>query len=215
MRRLVARVILSASVLACAGAATASPVQAGDWVRFTGSSGTLGGGGFLIDDLTDPNVADFVTFCLQVTQYVNYSGQFLVASITDYADDLAGNDPISEQTAWIMSNFSRGQLAGFSVDDIQWSIWKLEGERATHWGQSAALIALADAAVGGGWANDGVQVLNMFWANGNRAQDQLVYLPFESSFRTTDVVPTPEPSTWLLVGGGVVAVAFARRRRAR
>ena len=187
-------------------------MEAGDWVRFTGSSGTLGGGGFLIDDVTDPAVADFITFCLQVTQYVSYSGQFRVGSITDYADDLAGDDPISGQTAWIMSSFSRGQLAGFSVDDIQWSIWKFEGERNTHWGQSAALMALADAAILSGWSNDGVRVLNMFWANGNRAQDQLVYLPFNQRIQE-DILPTPEPSTWLLVGTGAAAVVFGRRRR--
>ncbi len=209
----VSRVLLCLVVLCSAPAAYASQVEVGDLVRFKGSAGTLGGGAFTLDDVTDPTVVDFLSFCAQVTQHINYSDNFRVGSITDYADDAAGNDVIASETTWLMSNFSRGLLGGYGSDDIQWAIWQLEGEKATNWGNSAALIALAQVAVAGGWSNDGVKVLNLFFANGTKAQDQLVYMPDELTLRTTAEVP--EPGTLALVGGGVIAAVVARRRRRR
>jgi hypothetical protein len=198
-----ARTIACLAVLFSAQVSYANSVAAGDWIRFTGTQGTLNGGAFTIDDLTDPGVADFLTFCLQLTEYMNYESNFLVGSITDYADDDSGDDVINAETSWIMSNFSRGQLGGYSSDDIQWAIWQLEGEKGTNFGNSDAVIALATAGVQGGWTNDGVRVLNLFHANGAAAQDQLVYTPS----------PVPEPGTFLLVGGGVLAAVMAKRRR--
>ena len=204
----VSRVLVCLAVLSAAPAAYASQVEVGDLVRFKSSTGTLGGGAFVVDDVTDPTVADFLSFCVQVTQYINYSDNFRVAGITDYADDAAGNDAVGSETTWIMSNFSRGLLGAYTSNDIQWAIWQLEGEKGTSWGNSAALIGLAQAAVAGGWANDGVKVLNLFYANGTKAQDQLVYLPEELT-----VSEVPEPGTLALVGGGVIAAVVARRRR--
>jgi hypothetical protein len=203
MIRSMTRAVVCAAVLTCAQRVDANSVEVGDWIHFNGSLGSLGGGAFIIDDLTDPTVDDFLTFCVQYSQHINYSSNFRVGGITDYADDVAGNDPISGETAWIMSNYVRGLLSGYSSNDIQWAIWKLEGERSTHWGNSATLIAVAHAAVVDGWSNDGVQVLNLFWSNGQLAQDQLVYLP---------TAAVPEPSTLLLVGGTLTALMVYRRR---
>jgi hypothetical protein len=204
MIRSLVRIAICVGVLACAQRADADSVAVGDWIHFNGSLGSLGGGAFIVDDLTDPTVDDFLTFCVQYSQHINYSSNFRVGGITDYADDLAGNDPIAGETAWIMSNYVRGLLSGYSSNDIQWAIWKLEGERATHWGNSAPLIAMAHAAVVDGWTNDGVHVLNLFWSNGQLAQDQLVYLP---------TAAVPEPSTLFLVGGGALLAVVARRYR--
>lgn len=209
MIRQFSRALACVAVLCTASSAHASQVAVGDLIRFKGSLGTLGGGAFTVADVSNPTVADFLTFCVQVTQYINYSNDFRVDSITDYADDAAGPDFIAPETTWIMSNYSRGLLGSFTANDVQWAIWQLEGEKGSNWGNSAALITQAQVAVGGGWSNDGVKVLNLFWGNGTKAQDQLVYLPEV----TTSAVP--EPGTLALVGGGVIAAVVARRRRSR
>ena len=208
MRTFPAAIILGA-VLSSAPLAYADSIAVGDSVRFTGSLGTLGGGAFLVQDITNVAVPDFVTFCVQESQYINYGSAFRVGSITDYADDAGGPDVIEAETTWIMSNFSRGLLGAYSSNDIQWSIWKLEGEQSGDWGNSAALINMAHLGVLGGWTNDGVKVLNLFWGDGTPAQDQLVYLPDPPTV-TSEV---PEPGTVVLLGTGAVALLGYRRRR--
>jgi hypothetical protein len=188
---------------------SASSIAAGDWVHFTGSSGTLNGGAFTVDDVTNSAVADFIGFCVQESQYIDYSHDFRVGSITNYADDTAGPDFLDIKTTWIMSNFSRGLLGAFSADDIQWSIWKLEGEQGNDWGKSAALINLANQAVLGGWSNDGVMVLNLFWADGTPAQDQIVYVPTQQT-----AAAVPEPATLVLMGLGLLALLTINSRPA-
>jgi hypothetical protein len=194
---------------ASARPAYAAPVEVGDLVQFRSSLGTLGGGAFVVDNLSDASVPDFITFCIQYSQHINYSSPFRVGSITNYADDAGGPDPIATETAWIMSNYSRGLLTAYSVDDLQWAIWRLEGERTGSWGAAQAVINLATTAVAGGWANDGVDVVNLFWANGTPAQDQLVYTPKPPG----DVHSVPEPGTLMLLGSGIALGIAARRRR--
>jgi hypothetical protein len=73
---------------------------------------------------------------------------------------------------------------------------------------ATAIKAAAQAAVAGGYVNQNVRLLNLFFINDGRvAQDLLV---LTDGGNTTQDATVPEPATILLVGSG--AAAMIRRR---
>jgi hypothetical protein len=192
------RILALIAVLAAARPASATPVAVGDYLKFVSSDGGFGGGAFQIDNTSNGPGVDFVAFCLQELQHMNFTFLFLVESITDYADDASGPDPIDPETAWIFWSYLQNQLTDFSSTEIQVAIWVIEGEWTSHFGRSASIITLAEAAVDAGWTNPGVRSLNLTYGT-YRAQDQLVF------------IPAPEPASLTLVGGAL-ACAWARRK---
>ncbi len=211
MKKAILTAAISAASFGLAAPTAAAPISVGDGLKFVSSQGTLGGGLFSLDLLGSGGAVDVETFCLQMSQYINYTDTFTVRSITDFADDLPASDPISLETAWIFSSFFHGNLVGeFESDAIQAAIWFLEGEWASHVDGSALLISQAEAAVAAGWTNDGVRVLNL-WLGDRRAQDQV----FFDETRAVSGTSTPEPATLLLFGSGLAATAVWLMRRRR
>jgi hypothetical protein len=194
------------------GVSSAGPVAVGDLLKFESSLGTLGGGAFLVDNTSNGAGIDFMTFCVQMTQHLDYSNLFRVGSITNSADDTPTSDPLDIRTQWIFSNFDAGLLGQYSSDEIQAAIWKIEGEWTNSFGQSEQLISLAQNSVTG-WQNNGVRVLNLFYTDGRRAQDQL------SLIAVAPLLPppegTPEPGTLAIMGIGGLVLAGRKRLKGR
>ena len=202
--------VVTAALLGLAASVPAAPAAAdtihvGDLVQFNnppGSTGTLGGGAFTLADSTTGDL--FLTFCVQTSQHISYNTTYRVGGITTFADDVAGNDPIGDNTAWIYSSFRRGLLGAYTGNEIQSAIWYFEQESNNDYDSNAvALRALANAAVANGYTNDGVRVLNLFTLDGGLAQDNLTY------------TPTPEPTSLVLLATGLLGWEAARRLRAR
>lgn len=187
-------------------AVEAAPIAAGDIVTLTDGPGTTGGGEFNM--FVNGSAQSFITFCLQRTQYIGFNQPFRVGSVTNYADDAGGNDPISLQTQWLYSNARAGTLTGYAhnnamADLLQNAIWYFENEitLSTSAQNANTFITMANTAVTNGFTGaSNVRVLNLFYMNGAKAQDQLA-------------LQVPGPAALTLVAPGLAALAFMRRRR--
>jgi len=182
----------------------AAPIVAGDLVVLTDGPGNTGGGEFNM--FVNGSATSFITFCLQRTESIGFNQQFRVGSVTNYADDAGGNDPISSQTAWLYTKARNGTLAGYNhtqaaANALQNAIWHFENEITLA--ASAILdnkfIREANEANLHGIGN--VRVANLFFMNGQKAQDQLV-------------LQVPGPAALALIGPGLLIFALFRRRLA-
>ena len=202
--RLARLLVLGAAVLAASAVAHAAPIAAGDYATFTNGPGTTGGGEFNM--FVNGGPTSFITFCLQHREPIAFNQRFIVGSVTNYADDVGGNDPISSQTAWLYTQARNGTLAGYSHTDamadlLQKAIWYFENELTLATPNNNAFVYLANQAVANGFTGIGnVRVVNLFYTDGRRAQDQLVF-------------QVPGPAVLTLLVPGLAALVFMRRRR--
>jgi hypothetical protein len=210
MRNLGALIALLLLLLIPAGA-QADTVAAGDYVKFGDRAGSPGGEFLLTvyDTPGGPAIDRFITFCLQMTEYMNYTDTFVVGGVSTATDDQPA-DPLDQRTAYLYTQFRNGSLANYnygpggagdatSANLLQNASWYFEGENVGN--QSGNIfVQAANAAVNNGsWSGLGtVKVLNLFFQDGRRAQDQLTMVP--------------EPSTMILLGSGVAALCLRRRR---
>ncbi len=196
------------TLMVCAIAAFAASTARAGTVQIDKSPFSAGdGGAFQVTVLGGyageiPPSCQFLTFCLEKNEGFD-PGQCYATSIAVATDGWAGQDPISPFTAFLYSNFRKGTLSNFDAKSLadhgmlQNAIWALEGEVDTP---AAGVNEFYDLAICSGWNDLGdVRVLNVYFQNGNYAQDQLT------------IVPLP-PAAWagLATMGGLIAVRRIR-----
>jgi hypothetical protein len=211
--------------------AVAAPVSvvAGDIVQLydVPNQGSTPGGVFRVDVVGKGTSDDFRTFCLEYNETFSSYGQPLKVGAVSFGavnGGISGGNPdlISNETAWLYTNFSNGTLAGYSYssnasgNSLQRAIWFLEGELGATYTE-AQLDTLdsqaqdwVDLAQASGWTDvHQVRVLNLLKkdSHGNytlNSQDQLY------------ITPIPEPETYAMLLAGLGLLGFvARRRRQR
>ena len=116
---------LAITLLAGAAIADAAPLTVGDDIHVLDGPGTTGGGEFTI--VVDATTS-FVRFCLQRTEYINFTNAFNVDAISTFAvsDPVSnGGDPLdsyrdylSAQTAFLYTQFRAG-----NVERLQLRCW--------------------------------------------------------------------------------------------
>ena len=174
--------------------AGAGPIVVGDVVKFSDLPGNTGGGEFKLTDIS--NAADWIiTFCMQKTEYMNFTNNFIVGSINDYTltdpDDkggVNGQDPISSYTAWLYTQFTDGTLSKYdynntgndvfasheaSANALQHAFWGFENEEGLDLTNFYVQLALANTP--GNFGIGDVAVLNMY-AYSATAPDHIVYI---------------------------------------
>jgi len=207
--------------------AGAGPIVVGDVVKFSDLPGNTGGGEFKLTDIS--NAADWIiTFCMQKTEYMNFTNNFIVGSINTYTltdpndrGGVNGQDPISSYTAWLYTQFTDGMLSKYdynntgnnvfgsheaSANALQHAFWGFEQEETLDLNNYYVQLALNNTPSNFGIGD--VQVLNMYLYDpskpggiGPEAQDQLTRVP--------------EPTTLALMGAGMVGLVMRRRQRAK
>jgi hypothetical protein len=169
----------------------------------------------------------FDSFCIEKNEYFTPDGTYFVETPLDMSADKGGvgatahGDPVSVGTAWLYSNFARGQLTGYvygsylSANELQNAIWMLEGEIDVNAGNAFYSLAsstlgtsvLTTDAVDGQY---GVWAMNLWTAresNGNGGYSYSGYVQDQLYYRTPD-----GGLTIALVGLALGGLAVLRRR---
>jgi hypothetical protein len=210
MKRLLVLAALVAVAVGVTPARADDMVSVGDVLALTDpvpANGTQGGP-WLADNQTNLAAPDFLTFCLELDEFLNVPGNVTVIGIgtTSFNGGVGqAGDPLNPETAYIYTMFRQGAVGFTNGDDVQNAIWYFEtlGETTTGGSNNAVAQAASAAVAGGQWSGLGsVRVLNISSAAGPDGRGQ-------------DLLTIPEPGSLMLLGIGLVGLAGAARRRMR
>lgn len=226
-----------ALTLALPGIASAQAPNLGE-IKFRGDAGANGtisgvnvgpykGDLRYFNDAPSPLFADInntIIWCVDwshvapsTTTWDTYWGTAVAG--TDFSKTRARTNPLDatnaaaklryEKAAWLIEQYNAG-VADYTAVNVQGSIWKLMGGTPNTVAFNSQFINL----LGGGYSAPGALTRNWFVlsddaTSGSGSNQEFLYSTGTGG--TTSVVP--EPSTYLLMATGLVALGLVSRRR--
>jgi len=196
----------------------AVPIQAGDQIKISGLNpaavinGGRGGPYSAVVTSTGGGYSTrFLTFCLEMDEYLDFSSTFIVGGVTSSADGGGRNtdsgDPLDPFTAYLYTKAVSGGYDDDRLDDVQFAIWRTEDEICSFPNSSYADFYQQELNIFNsltGWNGGGnVQVINLKDQWGNNAQDLIVSVPEAPAVAT------------LILGMGLIGFAGYYESRTR
>ena len=164
--------LVSSCLLMFVSNASAS-IQVGDTIRFQNGPGSPGGE-FGIAFAATPTETEMISFCVERNEYINFTSDFYVESITNYANNggvgggVDGRDYVDARSAWLYYNFRMESLANY----VHGSITDHSAGRATSANAlQNALWFLEEEQTSAGVGQDYVDAANAEWTAFNTATD--------------------------------------------
>jgi hypothetical protein len=223
------------TTLTCAWTLGSLLLTAGAWANTARMHNTFNDG--LVDQrggefraVTDAN-GTFYTFCLEREVPLGFTETYTydisdraMGANADKHDPLgagAAGDPLSQGTAYLYEQFSKGLLgdsdgAGSYWDRhdlnaglLQRAFWTLEDERDFGANPYVSLVKTLFGAEGAyaTYTGSSVRVMNLWGRNGRDIQSQLIYVPED------ELVYVPDHgATWLFLATGLGFMAATRAR---
>jgi hypothetical protein len=183
------------------GLAKADTLGIGDSIKIVYGPGSLGGEYDIFNALY-PSSELFVSFCADSGKYVDDTGVYQINSITE----------VFGGAAYLYSHFRAGNLSsGYTstieyADDLQNAIYSFLG--MTFVSDPQTLLYINEA---NGKSADNVVVLG-FTPLTTTPPTWPSNIP-QPIFALTSDIPVPEPSSSLLIGTGLIAIASISRRK--
>jgi hypothetical protein len=183
--------------VAATGTQLRAGIMIGDQIKLSDGVG-FPGGIFDLDILNRPVEPNFQTFCVELTETIDFTHTFIVNNIS--TTTVADGKNLTSYAAWLYDRFRRGTLASFNslsdtdVNTLQLAIWKaigyVQADVVLHIGPgwyntyNTVLGTKSWAAnfntdvVNNAWSGIGsVRIVNLKTQTNVNAQDQLAIIP--------------------------------------